>query len=143
MMSRTWSFYERTTGDLHRFHYSGPERGLALNTPANHVAIEGKFDPRSQRVDLSSGGVIDAIPEAPDAAHIWDSQNRRYVLPDAVRQCMTTNMLTQAGIEALEAKQPRAMRELALGRPGAKERLQKIDDDIAALRAQVNATQRE
>ncbi|HET8685171.1 MAG TPA: hypothetical protein VFM18_00745 [Methanosarcina sp.] len=42
-----------------------------------------------------------------------------------------------AKIAELEAKQPRALREAALGYDGATDRLKSIDDEISALRAEL------
>lgn len=42
-----------------------------------------------------------------------------------------------AQIAAIETKQPRALREVALGIDGAVDRLRAIDDEISALRAQL------
>lgn len=46
-----------------------------------------------------------------------------------------TNILYQ--ISAIETKQPRALREVALGIDGAIARLKAIDEEISALRAQL------
>ncbi len=43
----------------------------------------------------------------------------------------------QAQIDALEARQARALREAALQYPGAAQRLQDIDNAIAALRLEM------
>lgn len=53
--------------------------------------------------------------------------------PDEVAAFKRRHALAE--IDALERRQLRAMRELALGQPGAIERLQAIDDEITALRA--------
>lgn len=42
-----------------------------------------------------------------------------------------------AQIAAIETKQPRALREVALGMDGAVDRLRAIDDEISALRTQL------
>lgn len=47
------------------------------------------------------------------------------------------NDIIQGQIDALETKQARALRELALGDPQALARVQTIDTQIVALRAQL------
>jgi hypothetical protein len=47
--------------------------------------------------------------------------------------------ILRARISALEAKQPRIQRELALGYPDALDRLRQIDDQIGELRTQLSA----
>lgn len=50
---------------------------------------------------------------------------------------MDTNMIIKAQIISLEETQHRAIREAAMGMPGAVTRLKAIDDKIVALRAQL------
>ena len=63
--------------------------------------------------------------------------------PAAVEQPVDAQAMTRrillARIHAIEATQDRALREERLGYDGAKQRLQDIDDQIVALRAQLVA----
>jgi hypothetical protein len=52
---------------------------------------------------------------------------------------VTPGAIALARIQILEAKQPRVLRELALGDADAKARLQALDDEISALRSQLVA----
>ncbi len=54
---------------------------------------------------------------------------------DDIEAQRKVDILTQ--ISVIEAKQPRALREVALGMDGAIDRLKAIDDEISALRAQL------
>ena len=65
----------------------------------------------------------------------WEIRDRRLTNEEAAARVREE---TIAAITQLEAKQPRAVREMLLGIEGAKERLQALDDEIAALRAQLN-----
>jgi hypothetical protein len=59
------SFYHKDTGVLHpqRFATTDERPGtLANNTPPDHLAIEGKHDNRTHRVDVATGTVIPLEP---------------------------------------------------------------------------------
>lgn len=85
--------------------------------------IEGHHDHRSKRVDVDAGSVIDHEVPADEMERQAAASRRRSA---------------QAQIDVLERhKMPRAMREHALGYDGAKQRLQALDDQIAALRAEL------
>jgi hypothetical protein len=48
---RSASYYHKDTGILSDYHVHTDGHGIALNTPADHVAIEGAHDHLSKRVD--------------------------------------------------------------------------------------------
>lgn len=74
---------------------------------SGHSTFTGMVaDVRSQRIDVSSGKLVDCHPA-----------------PSAVAQ-----------IAALESRQQRPLRELALGLPGALERLADLNRQIESLR---------
>ena len=83
-MNRQWCFYAAETGRLSAGTLSLPA-GVNPNdnAPAGHLAIEGRFDWLSQRVDLATGQVVDFVPPAPadtpDATHAWDDATRRWL----------------------------------------------------------------
>ncbi len=142
MKIRTFSFYNTTDGLLHTSQTQCSEHANAeafadSNAPPGYKAIEGQFDPLSQRVDTISGEVVNYQPPQPSLDHEWDDTTKRWQLNAAAAQRLAerSNALTQ--IPTLEAKQHRAMREYALGIAGAAERLSSIENQIAALRAKL------
>jgi hypothetical protein len=81
--ARTWSFYDAATGAIAPSRVTCPAGpNLAGNTPAGHVAIEGRFDHLSQRVNLQTGQVEDYQPPAPAADELrtwaWNDATRRW-----------------------------------------------------------------
>jgi hypothetical protein len=124
MSGRHVTFYHEVTGVLHdkSVYVSDPE-AVALNTPPDHVAIdhpaEGMLDPRTHRVDVSTGkAIISNWPARPENP--------------AVRRRAISRQ-----IAALEASQHRPVRELALdeNNEAARSRLVYIEVQIAKLRA--------
>ncbi len=140
-------FYDAVTGIFNgvSFSFSGPTRILHANTPKGCGAYEGEVDHLSQRFDLESGRLIDYVPPRPDADYDWNENTKRWA-----RRAEAVNREQQLAaamgrIAELEYRQLRAMRENALkpnekDRDGktAKDRIQAIDDEIAALRVQIN-----
>jgi hypothetical protein len=55
---KIWSFYDPETGNFARQTFGGPAGSIERNTPDGLVAIEGVYDPDTQRVDLETGEVI-------------------------------------------------------------------------------------
>lgn len=102
---KTWHFFDQA-GQFNGRSFSGPEEHLAANTPEGCEAVSSDT----------------FTPQAVETGVMFSAAERR-------------RLHAQALIEGLEAKQPRALRELALGYDGAKERLDAIDAQIAALRA--------
>jgi hypothetical protein len=133
---RVVSFYHSITGVFHPRHVmsSDPET-IAANTPPEHVAIDGDhFDPFTQKVDVKTGQIVDQLPPAPSPDHEWSSASRRWQLKADVVARQRAHRDALARIRQLEVKGMRALREHALGKPGAKHRLQSIDQQIAQLR---------
>lgn len=75
---RNVTFYHKDTGLLHPVTVvTNDDRAVALNTPADHVAIDhpegGRLDHLSQRVDVTTGNVADyQAPPSPDQE--WRAQ---------------------------------------------------------------------
>jgi hypothetical protein len=114
-MTRLVSFYHKDTGLLDGQHLTASsDQMVEINTPPDHIAIAGHCDHRTRRVNVASGELIG------------------YSAPE---NAVEAKMRTLAGIRALEATQPRALREAALGDAGAIVRLKAIDDQITALRS--------
>lgn len=116
---REFSFYNHETGDFTGDHFATNDPdAIALNILPRKPAIEGRHSKDTHRVDLVTRKVVprDAPPPASSL------ERHHYAL---------------ARIRSLEASQPRALRELALGIAGAKERLQAIEDQIKTLRTEL------
>jgi hypothetical protein len=149
---KTWSFYHSQSGEFAPWHFSSSvhkviggealtdDADLKINTPEGHRAIEGHFDPLSQRVDLETGAVVEYQPPAPSPDHEWEAVTRRWVLRAdvAARQAKHAQALEQ--IAALEKNQLRASRELLLNPADreARARLTALDAQIIALRADLS-----
>jgi hypothetical protein len=130
-----YSFYDETTGDFSGRVFSGSARLVALNTPTGYVAISGRFDRLSQRVDTKTGEVVDYQPPKPDDDHEWNTERRRWVKKPDVLVAERRGAAARKRIAELEASQLRALREHALGDATAVDRLRAIDDEIKTLRA--------
>jgi len=130
------SFYHRETGIFSGRHLmvSDPSM-IPLNTPANHVAIEGDhYDPLTQRIDVATGKVVDHLPPKPSDDHEWNSISRSWQLRPEIVAKERARAAALARITELELKALRALREHALGKNGAHERLKAIDTEISELR---------
>lgn len=144
---KTYSFYDLETGLLHRDSYEGPE--AFVNVPAGHAKIEGRFDRHCQRVDVTGAEpvVIDYVPPAPAddewQTWVWDTDARRWHATPTLARLKADRLADlQASINALEADQPRAQRDvltalLAGTQPpeAAVQRLEDIEVSIVPLRA--------
>lgn len=139
-MNRHWHFYDLETGRLLGKTLSGPDASvLASNTPAGAGAVEGHYDPLSQRVELATGAVIDYQPPQPSEDHEWVDRRWRLKKDAAAREIR--RRAARKAIDAVEWKQARAVREAlisVLPDGPAKQRLQQIDDEIATLRSDLS-----
>jgi hypothetical protein len=135
------------------------DRVIDINIPPDHIVIEGHHDHLSKRVDVSvppeiinNAGkvgysmdeatrivhkIIDYQPPAPSTDHEWDAQTKRWQISAAAQAKAAARSAALARIAALEASQHRHIRGLALGKPGAKEALQAIDEEIISLESQI------
>jgi hypothetical protein len=98
---------------------------------------DGQIDHLSQKIDIDTGTIVDYQPEKPSDEHEWNTDVKRWALMPAVVAAKQARVAAIAEIAALEAKQPRAMREYALGDTTSVRRLKDIDDRIAVLRKQL------
>jgi hypothetical protein len=152
---KTWSFYAKETGlfvDLR--HSAMSDAHLEINTPPGTVAIEGVFDHLSERVDLAATEaakksaaeadpapivVVGFQPQQPSSEHEWNATTKRWQVTAAAEARALARASALAQIGALETAQHRAVREAVLGIAAGIVALQKIDQQIAALRAQLSA----
>lgn len=132
-----WHFYDPESGlfSTATFSSNDPDM-LDANTPSGMHALEGEFDFLSQRVNPETGEVIDYQPPQPSEEHEWNADIKRWVLKSSIIARNQRRVAAKSSIEQLEAKQMRAMRELALdpNNEPAKNRIAAIDAEIADLR---------
>jgi hypothetical protein len=133
---RVMSFYHKVSGLLHARHLmSSDAKSIALNTPHDHIAIDGDhYDRLSQRIDVQTGKVIDLLPEQPSADHEWNATDRRWQIKPEVTAREESRRHAMHRITQLEMSGVRSLRELALGEAKAADRLRALDAEIAALR---------
>lgn len=133
------SFYHRETGLFNGRHLMVSDPAMIpLNTPPDHIAIDGDhYDYQTQRVDVATGKVIDNIPPKPSEDHEWSTGARRWQIKPEITAKQQARNAALGRITELELKALRALREHALGKPGATERLAAIDTEISQLRGQL------
>jgi hypothetical protein len=133
---RVVSFHHRVSGLFHGRHLmSSDANAIVLNTPRDHIAIDGDhFDRLSQRIDITTGKVIDQLPAQPDVDHEWNATDRRWQLKAEVVAKEETRRHAILRIRQLELTGLRSLRELALGETKAADRLKTLDSEIATLR---------
>jgi hypothetical protein len=105
-----------------------------INFPDGHGVIEGIYDHLRKRVDIATGELVDYQPPQPSTDHEWNAETKRWQLNAAAQGKIDAHADALGRIAALEAQGIRSMRELALGQPGAQDRLAAIDAQIAGLR---------
>jgi hypothetical protein len=136
-MNKTYSLYEAATGLFTGKRLHCDDEGLlAVRLPAGTLALQGAFDPRSQRMDLATGEIVPYRPPAPSGDHEWDNIAKRWQVKPAVRGESRSTVI-YARIQALEATQGRAVREATLGDATAMKRLKEIDAEITDLRKEL------
>lgn len=131
------SFYHKLTGALLPHHCNFSEdAAVALNTPPDHVAIEGHHDHLSKRVDVETREVVDHQPPQPALDHVWDDATKRWKRHPDVQAVLDAKVYAQTRIDFLERhKQPRAIRDFLLRNDGTE--LLKIDQEIESLRSKL------
>lgn len=80
----TFSFYDLATGEFVGGRtYSGSAEFVEVNTPAGMGAVEGNHDYLAQKVDITTGEVVDHQPDVPAPTdfivHEWDADTKRWV----------------------------------------------------------------
>jgi hypothetical protein len=133
---RVVSFYHKVSGLFHARHLmSSDAKSIALNTPRDHIAIDGDhYDRLSQRIDIKTGNVVDQLPAQPSDDHEWNATDRRWQVKPEVVAREQTRRHAILRISQLEMSGLRSLRELALGEAKAADRLKALDSEIATLR---------
>ncbi len=133
---RVVSFYHKVTGMFHARHLmSSDAKAIVLNTPRDHIALDGDhFDRLSQRMDVNTGKVVDQVPVQPTVDHEWNATDRRWQVKPEVLAREETRRHAILRISQLEQSGIRSLRELALGEAKAADRLKALDAEIAELR---------
>lgn len=133
---RVVSFYHKVSGLFHARHLmSSDAESITLNTPRDHIAIDGDhFDRLSQRIDIKTGNVVDQLPAQPSDDHEWNATDRRWQVKPEVVAREQTRRHAILRISQLEMSGLRSLRELALGEAKAADRLKALDSEIATLR---------
>jgi hypothetical protein len=110
---KQYSTYRLTDGVIVAHLEAQSDAAIKANTPAGHALVEGHHDPKSVRIDTTTGK---PVPYASPADPLAIKREAR------------------AAIARLEASQHRAVREALIGIAGAADRLKAIDEQIAAHR---------
>jgi hypothetical protein len=131
------SFYHKSTGMFATFKItSSDENTLVLNTPKDHIAIEGNHDHLSRCVDMTSGEVIEYRPQPPSEEHEWHDETKRWRLTAEAQAKIDKRRAALSQIAILEAQQPSLMRKIMLEVPGwasSKYALRQIEEQITEL----------
>jgi hypothetical protein len=132
------SFYHRETGLFDGQHLiASGEASVKLNTPPDHIVIDGHHDHLARRVDLQTGEVVDYQPPRPSDEHDWNATTKRWQINTEIQQRKFARASALAQIATLEASQHRPMRELMRDPTNAeaRKRLDAIEAEISELRS--------
>jgi hypothetical protein len=149
MALEEFSYYHSETGVLHGKFVSidcdiGVPDFAKANAPAGHVPIRGRFDQRTQRVNVellkpddvaTAEHVIDYQPPQPSADHEWSATMKRWQLTAAAQAKAATHVAAQRRIAELLEQQHHLVRRLVLGDETARTPLQAIDDEVRQQQA--------
>lgn len=133
------SFYHKDTGIFNGVLYmTSNEEDLALNTPLDHIAIDGHHDHTSKRVNVETREVTEYQPPAPSEDHEWHDGEKKWNLKPEVALAKDSHISAITMIQHLESNvQPRLLREVCLGEPDALGKLFELDRKIALLREDI------
>jgi hypothetical protein len=133
---KTITIIDRATG-LPRRIFSGPEHAFEMQLADDEFYVDGALPLLAARVDPDTLAVQTIQPTPPSADFELDALTGTFRPTEAAR----VRADAVGKIRDLEARQARAIREHAIGRGGTpaqlKKRLEDIDDEIIALRAQL------
>jgi len=147
-----WSIYRLSDGMFtgQQFGSSIPGHHV-LNVPSGCGVMEGRHDHLCKRVEvtgdawgdgidgLSQRRVVDWRPPQPSSDHEWNQISQRWQLTSDASERAERRARALMRIAEVESRQPRAMREHALGYDGAAQRLRDLDAEIVSLRLELNA----
>jgi hypothetical protein len=111
--------YHKETGHIRSHVTVSDDKDLASNIPPDHAHVDGHHDPLTNRIDVVTGKLIPHVTTPVVPAAQVEMQNAR------VRAA-----LGAAAIEHLIA--------LALGKPGAREKLEAIDLELDKFRGELH-----
>lgn len=112
---RSVSFYHKDTGLLNGSHLMvSNDHMVALNTPPDHLPIDGHHDCLSKCVDLATGKIIEHQPPAPSLEHEWNAEKRRWVVKEEVQGRIDRRVVAVMKIDQLEKKELRVLREIVI-----------------------------
>jgi len=125
--------YDQSTGAI-RARFDLPEADAEKQLSRGEGLYRGDADCRLHRIDPETGERIEADDARPDAGAVWIKSELRWMSKAELNQADDLRIKQQ--IRELEERQHRRVREmLAASDP----QLQRLEEDIATLRAQVNA----
>lgn len=145
-MKQDWFYYNMSSGLFTGAIAGGTREWADANAPAGHAAMSEVQDWQSQRVDATTGNLIDYQPPAPandaNQTWTWDTASKRYRATPTLAALKAARIASlQAAIEAQERMQGRPQRELIsafrLAIPAplvAVNKLAAIDAEISRLR---------
>lgn len=136
---KRYSFYHKDTGVFATHWYSATVPELEANTPADHVAIEGKFHPLSHKFDLTKKEVTQA--DSPGADHVWDEEAGKWAPGAELLGAMRGESAYRSRLADLHEEERRATRAAVLGDAAARERLQEIHTELEGMRPNGNGKQ--
>lgn len=139
---RSVRFYHKDTGIFHDLTIvCSDDRAVELNTPENHSAIDNPsdgsiYDHLSQKIDVSTGQVIDYIPTPPSDEHEWDGILRRWQLNATAVDREAKRSSADTRISVLAEEERHLIRRLILDPQDAvsRKRLEEIDAEIVGIR---------
>lgn len=143
---KTVSFFHKETGLFSPIQLTVSDPYLiALNTPDDHIAIDGHHDHLSKRVDIDREDgadpiytLVDWIPPSPSAYHdVWNPTTKRWELNAEAQEKLNRSESARGRTAELEKAQHQTTRELLLGDESARKRLQEIHDEIESLKEQL------
>lgn len=144
---KTVSLYDPDTGRFSGLIVTGWSAGMvAAHRRNGGASIEGRYDHLSQRVNLATGQVEDWQPPPPPdtemLTHAWDADTKRWIgQPTLANHKQRAAQAIKAQIAAIEATQPRAVREAILDGFGesSRSKLRDIEARIATARSRLAA----
>ena len=132
---RSVSFYHKDTGIIadRRMVFSDPD-AISLNTPVDHIVIDGHHDHLCRRVNVETGELIDYQPPQPSPDHEWDVTTKRWNINAEIQERQQKQLRASAELDRLEKKAIRMLIEITLGDLTQLSRLTALNAQIAKLR---------